>query len=733
MMPPARHSIGRLVCIGGVLVVVAPDGKQVHAAVGGQITMPPPGTKPKSGLRLTLDAQWVASEGYRPIVASVVAAKPSPLERELTIELECRSWWGSGGGVRVEQDLLLPAGATSAQTIISTPWFGDWNHVTSSVLVNGWPVKELSSTSVPVGAFGGQVGVGPVSTLIVGSGNQSAASFAALGGGLLAANVVQAQAANIAANGNPATTTLANLFAGQTNVVNRPTSNLSSRWIDYSGLDLVYVSQAEFAGLVASPAWPALLDWTATGGNLAFEAPGGDATWIRQLDAALGRESSTSTDGAPPWRLSQSGIEVPIFDPSNQTWQNAIGLVPGANAQIAAMQQAAQQLADSAVSDALTDSQYLWRQHGLGYVYLFELGGIAQADEEFYVNSQPGTDPNNERFTWQKRLGFTAAAGSEAFWWHLIPGVGLPPVTMFCILITGFAVVIGPVNYFFLRRRGRLYLLLLTVPASAAVATLLLIGYAIASDGLSSRVRVRSYTLLDQRNDKAVCWAWLSYYCSLSPGDGLAFPADVAVFPFPSQSRGFAVWGRGREWIRDLQWTDHQRMSYGWLAARTPTQYVTARSRASQAEISFDYPAAPRQAHNRLGVPIGLLVLRDRDGNYFVAEAIDHNAKFPLQEAAPLGALSMLAQRFEAATPRAPAQVSAPNYGAYQTNQVGWACEFEGGMLESTLQAICKPGAPQAAQLEPRSYVAIVAASPEVELGIDGAEESSFHVVQGRW
>ena len=58
------------------------------------------------------------------------------------------------------------------------------------------------------------------------------------------------------------------------------------------------------------------------------------------------------------------------------------------------------------------------------------------------------------RWQWSCATGSTLYGTNENFWNFLIPGVGLVPVTSFQILITLFVIVIGPVNYYLLRRWG---------------------------------------------------------------------------------------------------------------------------------------------------------------------------------------------------------------------------------------------------------------------------------------
>ena len=98
------------------------------------------------------------------------------------------------------------------------------------------------------------------------------------------------------------------------------------------------------------------------------------------------------------------------------------------------------------------------------------------------------------RWQWYRRHGLSQVRMNDGFWDFLIPGVGAAPVKAFLCIISAFVLAIGPLNYWLLRKWNRLYLLLITVPAGAAVVTGSLFLYAVLSDGFGTRVRLRSLT-----------------------------------------------------------------------------------------------------------------------------------------------------------------------------------------------------------------------------------------------
>src|SRR5262249_16451305 len=154
----------------------------------------------------------------------------------------------------------------------------------------------------------------------------------------------------------------------------------------------------------------------------------------------------------------------------------------------------------------------------------------------------------------------------------------------FQVLITVFVLLIGPANYWILKRYKRLHLMVLTVPLAAGITTLALFAYAILADGFETRVRADSFTSLDQRTGEAACWSRLWYYSGLAPGNGLSMPTDVTLYPIlPAWAGDLSAWEE-----RDIDWSDdHAQLKQGWLNSRTPTQYLTICARKTPRRIEM--------------------------------------------------------------------------------------------------------------------------------------------------
>ena len=113
------------------------------------------------------------------------------------------------------------------------------------------------------------------------------------------------------------------------------------------------------------------------------------------------------------------------------------------------------------------------------------------------------------------------------------------PARAYLSILIVFALIIGPVNYWFLWRRRQQVLLVLTAPLVSAIFIVLLAGYVVAGEGLAVSGRAVTFTMLDQARKEAVMRASASLYAAgMTPGGGLRFARDVAVFPIGTDGTG---------------------------------------------------------------------------------------------------------------------------------------------------------------------------------------------------
>ncbi len=344
---------------------------------------------------------------------------------------------------------------------------------------------------------------------------------------------------------------------------------------------------------------------------------------------------------------------------------------------------------------------------------------------------------------WDARHGITPDGASAEFANLLVPGVGMAPVTEFRVLITVFVLLIGPLNYWLLRRNKRLHLMVLTVPLAAIVTTLALSVYAIVADGFGSQVRVHSFTRLDQRTGNAACWSRLSYYSGLAPGKGLAIPNDTVLYPVqPSWANDV-----NRSEQRTIVWDgDQGHFVQGWLNSRTPTQYLTVRSRKVPYGLEVLDSGENLRVKNGLGVTIQFLAVLNETGKWYEGEEIARDGSLVLTATTRDDVIRRLSKVVAENAPHVPTELSdgdaelrrmrsRSRFGIFARYGVN---ESSGNLSDNlagiALADLVGLGDQPALDLPVKSYVAITEHGPEVEVGFpDVTEEASFHVVEGRW
>jgi hypothetical protein len=518
-----------------------------------------------------------------------------------------------------------------------------------------------------------------------------------------------------------------------------PAEKLPPKWIDYSLLDVVMLSTQQLDQLTPESR-EAIIAWTMSGGNLfVYGARDGENSpeLIRLLD--LENRSPRGAEWRPP-RSEDHNTEMVFAGQGGMIWTGRgprrvvrtaqpvltyPGATPAATEQVAPT---------DAQTDKTETSNFRIRPFGLGQLIVSSVAEPFPGAVEDWAWTLKTFGPN--RLYWAERHGISARSENDDFWLFLIPGVGRAPVLGFQALITLFAVLIGPVNYFVLRRQRKLYFLIITVPTVALATTFLLLGYAMASDGFALRSRVRSVTMLDQRRGESVSWTRISYYAGMAPSGGLRFSRDTAVYPILPT-------GAGNNQSVHTDWTDEQTLTSGWLRARTPTQLLTVTHRTADEQLAIGTEPGSNKMRmtNHLGANLlGLLVLAE-DGNFYATQDIASNGSALLEPQSlddavkPVKTL-IAAQKLELPEEMQAAQATGGLFGPRRGRGWGWnqftPTNTGGSVIESVIQTFAGDAKELQSFLPPRSYIAIVEKPPLVDLGVQKTEDyGSLYVIWG--
>jgi hypothetical protein len=722
----------------------------------------------RTGLQLVVDTRWVNSYGYRPVEVTIVAPTPTTTTQTITIQLH--SGWESV--TTVSQDFEFPKGATRASTIVSVPFYEQ------ALLGFWWDVRVDGAKDIDL-----SMDKENASRRLSGS-NVSASTIRVL---VPSSQVIQKSVV---------TTTIIDF-----EVLSLELGNFPRRWIDYSCLDVVSLSLPDLEQLAKTnpSALESIEHWVRAGGQLWVSDVGAkleklpevskqlkvpDALMQAVADPAV-KDSNEKTnekaevvverlDNHPPeagWRPGRFRFGGPGGQAQGfsdiRTGRNRWVNDPSVIAQLEQDPNFRRTTEAPSPDDPTVERRfppdssqwYVEQRLGLGTLRAFRGANEAAA----FAQSTPAVNPNAAanangdtngpipralavalRSTrhWDGRHGLIPDSSNPAFANLLVPGVGRAPVTEFQVLITLFVLLIGPFNYWILKRYKRSQLLVLTVPLAAGVATTALFAYAILADGFSTKVRVRSYTTIDQTTGDAACWAWTSYYAGLAPGKGLTIPADMVVYPI------LPNWGGDDAGIdRAMVWdADQELLTRGWLTSRTPTQYLMVRSRKTPHRLDVTSGNGKMQIVNRLGAQIESLLALDDSGNIFSGEDLAIESRVALTPISRDDAVKRIVQLMRDNDPEPPPELSSGDrdfigrrgrssrrlYGRYQSQSSGG--QLNENLANRALSDLAGMNGRPALDLPARTYVAITTTGPEVETGILHAkEDTSFHVVVGRW
>ncbi len=403
-------------------------------------------------------------------------------------------------------------------------------------------------------------------------------------------------------------------------------------WSDYSGLDIVMIPLKTLAGLESAKR-TALLDWAETGGTLVIYEVGASAAtspdlqallnlpeprhWVWAKPADRSRQQINSNNG---YQLEEPGAGEfpPGFEEAPDHRPPGFEEAPGHRRpgfEVEAKQW------------NLSNETFAYHEYLMGRVYAFRENPFpgTPVDWAWWLSSLP-----EDRANWGLREGVLPRDANQNFFNFLIPGVTSVPVYAFLVLMTLFTIVIGPLNYIFLRRRKRTYLLLLTIPVIAFVTSLTLFAYSSLSYGFSVTSRSRSLTVLDQRTNTSVSRSRISLFAGLAPSEGLNFSPDTAVYPMwasmqfgqqhlrPGRQFGQSHFGSGR-----VVWGERQVLADGWLRSRTRTQFATVQHRTERGRLEIATSSKTQLTiSNGLEWDIKAIIWADDKGNIYQGTAL---------------------------------------------------------------------------------------------------------------
>jgi hypothetical protein len=745
----------------------AEDGTVMRYPIVGRTRFP-------SGLFMEVDTRWVEAQGYRPvrIQLGTTPSIPSPADRTIRVEIKTfsRGYSEEAGDITTAY-ITLPEGKKSVSTSIPVRQEALWTRIEVECFEGGVQLLDMSSS------FGASSSArranqwygwdqDALTFLVIHSQVPTRDKRLAGTSGATRPNInrpaagsptpvnqipdlralalqvpdpVASYNAYRANNGqilvdptdDPKTkltdAELIDWLATRSNFEMLPPEEVPSNWLELTGFDFITLSIEELEALAKSSpkSWEAIQIWAHGGGNLIVYGLGADPKRLADLDKIVEK-----IDASKEWKS---------LAPSTKT-KDLEFVTESVNGYAYSGQPGQPDAAKPAVNKENPTTSFFTtsaRPMGLGMVIAIQENDIFPGESRqwnAFINSIP-----HWRSLWSVRNGVSLSDSNvNSYWNFAIPGFGMAPVMLFVGLISIFVVLLGPVNYAWLKRRGQLSLLIFTVPLGAFITIFSLSAYALLGDGVSTRVRAWSVTELDQRTGRGTSLSHQTYYAGIPPWGGLSFPKNAAVYPVDllpermGSSNDFEL----RRSIRATHWEDKQDLSRGFISSRTLSQVVVICPFESERKLLINGD----KVTNQLGVNLKHLFLRDS------SDRILYCAKLAPGETTTLrkmdkGDEQAMEDLIAEAKPQpmkdfdaAAAASAISGLSRYRYSIRSYSTQPDGdGMLLEEFKQLADPVRTKAS-IGPQTYLAISDQAIEMPLGSKSAAEiMSLHVIRGKW
>lgn len=268
---------------------------------------------------------------------------------------------------------------------------------------------------------------------------------------------------------------------------------------------------------------------------------------------------------------------------------------------------------------AMGDSDYTYR-YGTGWII-----PALRLDESLEGARLTGVtqrllfaDHPEDLTSWVPRRGTWRLAAET---WQ-IPGIGEVPLRTFLFVLFLFGVLIGPVNFIFVRNANRPALFLITVPLLSLIASLGVLAYGILHQGVDTKTSSQTLTWLDQRTRRASTVEARTIYVGMSQAEGLTPGSGTCVLPALER-------GDDASYIVDS--TESHVFEGSFLPVREPVGQMLLSDTPARLRLHAKKNGNRIEIENGLAQAMnGILLRGDHGGWYHSAERIEAGEKATL-------------------------------------------------------------------------------------------------------
>ena len=178
------------------------------------------------------------------------------------------------------------------------------------------------------------------------------------------------------------------------------------------------------------------------------------------------------------------------------------------------------------------------------------------------------------------------------------------PLFKLFLVMAVFGVIIGPLNYWYLQRKGKQLLLIFTTPAISIVFCLFVFLFITFYEGWRSHGAACGFTMLDQTEHRADTFARVVMDAALRPSGGFTFSADDLV---TFKDNGSI----------DVLDAPGQTIAPSVMKPRVPLKYSVSRTELRREQLDIVFNGDKATVTNGLGAAVASLVILSHDNFLF--------------------------------------------------------------------------------------------------------------------
>lgn len=203
-----------------------------------------------------------------------------------------------------------------------------------------------------------------------------------------------------------------------------------------------------------------------------------------------------------------------------------------------------------------------------------------------------------------------------------VPGTETVPVKTFVFLALAFAIVVGPLNLWWVRRRNARHLFLITTPLLSFVTCVVLIVASLVADGISVKRDAVQVCYIDHRTQQMIRWTGCTYFAAFARSQ-IELDAHTKVRVLDRDDYSYShrrSTGDGEQ--LHIDWRKGQYLSGSVLPARlnrqlSYTEHLPERRRLVISRTGDDY-----QVTNGLGTAVQAFAWRDDQGALWTCDQV---------------------------------------------------------------------------------------------------------------